>query len=184
LISLSGQRNRAGAIIDVRCMISLVPFDRSHLPATLRWVQDDDIRAGILLDRRIDAESHAHWFESASRDSSQKLYAILDGAVHIGNFGFRSIVPDDRCADLWIYLGAGSRGRGAGFAAVLVGLKIGFGDLGLRRITLIVRTDNAAAIRVYKKAGFAEEGILRGGAHFGGRPVDVLRMAKFAPSAA
>jgi hypothetical protein len=58
------------------------------------------------------------------------------------------------------------------------GLDKGFGEVGLRKIVLIVRTDNAAAIRLYRQAGFADEGVLRGEVLFEGRPVDVLRMAK------
>jgi putative acetyltransferase len=50
--------------------------------------------------------------------------------------------------------------------------------LNIRRIELTVYTDNAAAIRLYRKFGFEEEGVLRDYAYRNGRFADVLTMAR------
>jgi RimJ/RimL family protein N-acetyltransferase len=157
-------------------MIALASFDASHLKATYRWIQQPDIRAGILFDRKVDQNSHAVWFATAMQDRSQAHYAILENNVHIGNFGYRNIDLHDGRGDLYMYLDADSRGRGAGTDALSAGLDKGFGEVGLRKITLIVRTDNVSAIHIYRKAGFAHEGLLKAEVMFEGKPVDVRRM--------
>jgi RimJ/RimL family protein N-acetyltransferase len=67
----------------------------------------------------------------------------------------------DRCARsarLSIYIGeASARGRGVGQWAVREAVRLAFDALGLERVWLTVRHDNAAARRAYEHAGFAAE---------------------------
>jgi len=80
-------------------------------------------------------------------------------------------------AELQIRIGdAADRGRGVGSEAVGLLLRFAFDDLNLQRVQLHVFADNAAAIRVYEKAGFVREGVLRQAAHIGGKYVDVVLM--------
>ena len=65
---------------------------------------------------------------------------------------------------------------GFGRAAVELLLDHAFDTLGLTRVYLHVRADNAAARRVYVACGFLEEGRLRGHAFKAGRWEDVLVM--------
>jgi ribosomal protein S18 acetylase RimI-like enzyme len=51
--------------------------------------------------------------------------------------------------------------------------------LGLEKIELQVYTENKAAIALYKKLGFKEEGLLKKYRKLGDRYFDVLSMAKF-----
>ena len=51
-----------------------------------------------------------------------------------------------------------------------------FRDLNLRRLTIQVFATNARAERVYEKAGFVREGVLRGAAHIDGGYVDITVM--------
>jgi putative acetyltransferase len=55
---------------------------------------------------------------------------------------------------------------------------------GLLRIELTVWADNARAIRLYEKYGFALEGRLRAYGFRDGRYVDALGMARLNPNAA
>jgi RimJ/RimL family protein N-acetyltransferase len=52
-------------------------------------------------------------------------------------------------------------GKGYGFEASILILKYAFHELNLNRIFLTVREDNINAIKLYKKVGFKEEGLLR-----------------------
>jgi RimJ/RimL family protein N-acetyltransferase len=53
----------------------------------------------------------------------------------------------------------------------------GFDTLNLNRIHLTVFEDNAAAVRVYEKAGFRREGVLRQGQWREGRYWDLHMMS-------
>ncbi|KAF9077640.1 acyl-CoA N-acyltransferase [Rhodocollybia butyracea] len=52
-----------------------------------------------------------------------------------------------------------------------------FRELGLHRLTLEVFCNNKAAVKLYKKAGFIEEGVLRKASWSDGKWQDVFSMA-------
>jgi RimJ/RimL family protein N-acetyltransferase len=52
---------------------------------------------------------------------------------------------------------------------------------GITRVTLEVRADNSAAIRLYQKAGFQQEALMRRAMRFDGVYFDALQMSWLAP---
>lgn len=83
---------------------------------------------------------------------------------HVGDLGMG--VRDD-----W-------RGRGVGTALLEAALALADGWLQLRRIELQVYAGNAAAIALYVKHGFVQEGLHRAFAYRDGCYVDALTMAR------
>ncbi|WP_373047500.1 GNAT family N-acetyltransferase [Vulgatibacter sp.] len=83
-------------------------------------------------------------------------------------------------------LGMGVRddwqGRGVGSALLRAAVELADGWLQLRRIELEVYADNAAAIALYTRAGFVEEGRHRDFAFRDGAYVDALSMARLRPT--
>jgi RimJ/RimL family protein N-acetyltransferase len=61
-------------------------------------------------------------------------------------------------AEFRIALRADKTGKGLGGAITTMTLTRGFTDIGLSRIHLIVRKNNSAAIRLYSRLGFSEQG--------------------------
>ncbi|MGH7639917.1 MAG: GNAT family N-acetyltransferase [Candidatus Dormibacteria bacterium] len=64
----------------------------------------------------------------------------------------------------WLSMGIGEeqdRRRGFGAEAAQLALRFAFDELGLHRLTLDVISDNLAALGLYRKLGFKEEGRLR-----------------------
>ncbi|MBN1541035.1 GNAT family N-acetyltransferase [candidate division KSB1 bacterium] len=62
--------------------------------------------------------------------------------------------------------------KGYGSEAVRLMCRYGFEILNLNRIQLVVSSENAAAVRVYEKAGFRIEGTLRQAMYRNGRYID------------
>nr|WP_199064462.1 GNAT family N-acetyltransferase [Chromobacterium sp. ASV5] len=83
-------------------------------------------------------------------------------------------------AGLGITVRAGCRSRGVGSALMAALMELADDWLGLRRIELTVFCDNAAAIALYRKFGFAEEARLRAYALRDGAYHDVCLMARLA----
>ena len=54
-----------------------------------------------------------------------------------------------------------ARGKGVGFTATGILLKMAFKEYGLHRVYLSVFADNAAAIKMYERCGFRLEGEFR-----------------------
>ncbi len=67
--------------------------------------------------------------------------------------------------------------RGFAAAAAQAVTACSFETLGLIRIDALVRTDNAASVRVSEKLGYQREGLLRRAVLQGGVPVDHLLCA-------
>jgi RimJ/RimL family protein N-acetyltransferase len=80
-------------------------------------------------------------------------------------------------AEIGIGVCASARGRGIG-RALMLGVEHWAAQAGIRRLHLSVVTTNAPAVALYRRLGFAEEGILRASAKVDGGFVDELAMAK------
>lgn len=107
------------------------------------------------------------------------LVAELDGQV-VGTLG---LVAESRprrqhCGSIGMAVHDDFAGRGVGGAFLAAALELADRWLALRRIQLEVFTDNAPAIGLYEKFGFAIEGTLRDYAFRDGEYVDAYAMAR------
>ena len=111
------------------------------------------------------------------------LVAERDGKV-VGSAGMHSTGPSLRrrhVVVIGLSVVAGAQRQGVG--TVLMQALCDYADrwLGVLRIELTVYVDNAAAIALYRKFGFATEGRHRGYALRDGRYVDAFAMARLHP---
>lgn len=160
------------------------------LPRLHRWYQTPELYEHLVgaFTPRSEAEAVAYmqrWL--APSRTELRLGIEADGPAGPRLVGLAFFAPIDREAgeaELQIMIGEpGERGRGVGRAAVAALMARGFGDLGLRRITLKVLETNLAARRVYERSGFEVVGEAPP-AEKGGRPVRVLVMAADQPRSA
>lgn len=92
------------------------------------------------------------------------LQTFRDRRAHVGSIGI--FVHDDYQ----------NRGIGSQLMAAIIDLAENW--LNLKRLELIVNTDNPSAIRLYEKFGFEKEGTLRKNAFRDGAYIDAYTMAK------
>ena len=124
---------------------------------------------------RADAEA---WVALQSGRDPVEPFAICDAAGPIGGIGLWTREGDLRhSAEFGYWLGKSFWGRGITTAAAQVVTAYGFETLGLIRIDALVRTDNAASVRVLEKVGYQREGLLRRAILQDGVPVDHLLYA-------
>lgn len=87
---------------------------------------------------------------------------ICETNLHIGNIDISSINWINRTGIYNIIIGnREQQGQGYAFEASIALLDHAFNRLNLNRIQLGVEVENKAAIKLYKKIGFIEEGLLR-----------------------
>ncbi|MDR6992329.1 putative acetyltransferase [Luteimonas sp. 3794] len=110
-----------------------------------------------------------------------QLVAEDRGAV-VGAAGFDVIQHPRRrhVANLGMAVSNDRRGEGIGTALLMAAIDTAERWHGVRRIELEVYVDNAAAIALYARHGFAEEGLARAYALRDGAYVDVMLMARLA----
>jgi len=112
------------------------------------------------------------------------LVAEVDGGL-VGNAGLNPVgnaLRRRHAMGLGITVAKEWQGRGVGSQLMVALLDVADRWLGCLRIELTVYTDNAAAIALYRKFGFAGEGTHRASALRDGRYVDALAMARLHPN--
>ena len=140
--------------------------------AVVRWTaqapfRDDGFWAGFYRERGALAE----------------LVAERDGRVlgHLGIIG--SSAPRRRhVASFGIAVGASDQGQGAGSALMAAMISLCDGYLNIVRLELGVDPDNAGAIALYEKFGFARESTSRFTVFSNGRYAHTLNMVRFHPA--
>jgi putative acetyltransferase len=122
-------------------------------------------------------EETRRWFEGLG--PADLLLVAETGGEVVGNGGLHRADGRRRHAAT---LGMGVReawqGRGIGRAILTALVDTADNWLDLRRLELTVYTDNARAIALYERFGFAREGVMRAYAYRGGTYVDALLMAR------
>jgi RimJ/RimL family protein N-acetyltransferase len=119
--------------------------------------------------------------DSVAGDAAQ--FVALDGATVVG---WADIFPAwadavKHCGTLGMGLLPSHRRQGLGerlLRACLAKARV----QGLTRVELHVRADNAAAIRLYERVGFAREAVMRQAMRFDGVYYDALQMSLLLPA--
>lgn len=107
---------------------------------------------------------------------------LKDTGEHIGNIKIDPVNTRHGLGEYGILMGEPSHwGKGYAGEASLRIIDYCFGVRNLRKITLGVVVDNAAAVRLYQSLNFLTEGIYRKHGYYDGAFRDVLRMALFNP---
>jgi len=161
--------------------VRLRELARSDLDAINRWRNDPDVVA--LLGgsfRHVCMTVDERWYESylANRATNVRLAIERGDGTMVGAVYLVGIDWLNRSAEFAIWIGdAASQGKRVGEAATRLMLAHAFDDLNLERVHLTVLGHNERAIRLYRKVGFVEEGVLRRAAFKGGQYRDLLAMA-------
>lgn len=156
---------------------------RSDLPRFVEWLNDPDVRDGLLLYLPLSQEDEEAWFENMLKTPAPQRPMVIevhhrDDWVMIGNCGLHVIDWRIRSAEAGIFIGDPSNwNKGYGTEVMRLLLRHGFYTLNLNRIALEVFQTNPRAIRAYEKAGFVQEGRKRQGMYRDGEYIDILLMS-------
>jgi len=161
--------------------VYLRALEISDLERVLAWHNDSSLyeRLGGNF-RWISRTAEEEWVRRRTIYSTSEVnlaICLSDTHEHIGNVYLREIDWVARHAEFHIFIATQlHRGRGYGESVIRQVLNHAFDDLGLRRIFLFVLASNEPAIRLYRKCGFKDEGLLRQHVFKNGRFEDVLVM--------
>lgn len=167
--------------------------DQARPQVRLRPLEREDLRFVHELDNN---ESVMHyWFEEAYEafvelcdlydkhihDQSERRFIAVAGEEPVGLVELVEINHIHRRAEFQIIIAPAHQGKGYAQAGTLLGIEYAFTVLNLYKLFLVVDSDNLAALAVYRKLGFREEGILRHEFFVNGEYKDAIRMAIFQP---
>jgi RimJ/RimL family protein N-acetyltransferase len=123
-----------------------------------------------------DAEQWMRHCEASWQNRSEfplGIFELASGKV-IGGTGINQLNPIYKIGNLGYWVGTPFTGRGVARAAALMAADIGFNDLGLTRLEIVVLTHNLASQRVAEAVGARKECIARNRLYFQGRPSDAF----------
>lgn len=148
---------------------------------SIEWRQDPEIWS-MLVGRRyfVSEQIERKWIESTYDNSTQVTLAICDSATntHIGNISLKNIDFFNKSASFAILIGNKDYWRGGyGTQATLLLLHHAFIDLGLERVQSIILSDNIGSVRMHKKCGFEQEGVLRNAVYKSGNHQNLIIMS-------
>lgn len=144
---------------------ALRPTDRL---AIRRWMRDPSVIGFTVVVpgpeyeavAPYDAASADRYLELLMRDPGRRSFAILADDVHVGNVGLKDLDLVRKTSACFIEIGAHTaRRRGVGEAALRLLLDVAFQEMQLESVRLGVFAFNTAAIRLYRKVGFVDDGI-------------------------
>ena len=146
----------------------------------LSWLNDTEVTryvdAGFFPVTKRDLYEYYRKIKSSKTDI---MFAIVENKhrKHIGNIKLGGINWIHRFADLGIMIGdKESRGKGYGTEACRLVLEYAFKRLNLNKVFLGCHSNNTAALKAYKKAGFRVEGRLKKMLNVDGKYVDKILM--------
>lgn len=160
--------------------LRLSPLRAGDVKHLFHWVNERDLVLHSAPFKPISEAQHRAWFRRIQRHDDASIFGIrLSNPDRlIGYCQLRAVDPVHRNAELQIRLGASDEwGKGYGTEAVAKLLRFAFLDRNLHRVYLHVFATNKAAMRLYEKAGFVREGLMRQAAFIDGEYLDIVLMA-------
>ena len=143
------------------------------------WLNDRQVNAYLETHEATVESLRAYIREKRANGDCLFLGVFLkDGSLHIGNVKLEPIDRQKKEATFGLLIGDKYFwGGGYGTEATRLIVGYAFDSLGLDRVTLGVRGDHKAAIRVYEKVGFSVDNVDKGGARNGDDVFDSVTMS-------
>ncbi|GAA3971120.1 GNAT family N-acetyltransferase [Gordonia caeni] len=154
-------------------------LERADLPFVHRLFNDPEVTRYWFVEPTHSLAAMEDQFGRRLHDTSERRFVIDDAGRRCGIVELVDIDLRHRNCEFQIIVAPDCQGNGYAGAATRDALRYAFAVLNLHKVHLLVDNTNAAAIHVYQKAGFVNEGVLREEYFADGTYQDVTRMAIF-----
>jgi len=165
--------------------VYLSEYSKDELKLVKDLINDWDIQEYLNPDTIIPLtyEDELEWFES-NRKHIEKDYSFairtIEDNIYLGGCGYRNVNYKNRTCYIGIMISNKEfQNKGYGSEALDLLINYIFYEMNLRKIILMVFSNNERAIHVYKKLGFHIEGTLKEQVFRNGKYIDEHIMAKF-----
>lgn len=172
--------------------LNLRPISRKSITTDsqniVKWVADPDtsqaLRYFSFFQGAITLGRQLQYFTQILNSSNDQMFVIeTTTGEFLGTCGLHEIDwANDNLRIGIIIFNKNYWRRGYGTAALNLLLRFAFKTLKMNKVYLTARADNDLAIKIYKKLGFQEEGVMRSEYRVkGGVYIDLLMMSILAP---
>lgn len=144
------------------------------------WRNKKSVRQYMYTDHLISIDEHENWFQSIMKDSGVNKYYMF--YVHGVPYGFVSITDINlvhKTCSWAFYIGPENPPIGTGAAMEYFALETIFDVMDIRKLSCEVLSTNEAVIKLHKKFGFSQEGVLKEQIYKYGNYADVVLLSIF-----
>lgn len=143
-------------------MIKIELLKEKHLTDRVKMLNDPEITKYLNVHESFTLEKTIEWYRTTRRNTCKRYdYVFIHDNSIIGMGGLTNISEINSNAELYMYLSTEFQGKGLGFESLIGLCRTGFLSLALHKIYLYTFLLNVRANKMYEKAGFKQEGILR-----------------------
>jgi [ribosomal protein S5]-alanine N-acetyltransferase len=169
--------------------VELFLLEPAHVSAAyVDWLADPQVNRFLESRFAVHDLASTQRYVASMLSAANTLFLGIRSAElrrHVGNIKLGPIDSHHGLGEIGIMIGdRAAWGRGIASDAIDVLCRIGFEQLGLRKLTAGCYASNAGSARAFARAGFTHEATRP--AHFllDGRPEDLILMARHAPASA
>ena len=159
--------------------VYLRAIEMEDAPRFVEWLNDPEVRCYLARNfPPLNLGREREWIENLYKDQNSVTFAMVlkESDKLIGSTGL-DVDWRNRHAAFGIAIGDKTEwSKGYGTEATKLVVRYGFDTLNLNRIFLTVFDHNPRAMRVYEKAGFVKEGVLRQDRYVNGAYRDAIVM--------
>ena len=159
---------------------ALRPMTDDDLDIVFRWRNSEQVRPFMYTTHEISETEHLAWWARVQGDPTKRYsFFEMDGRP----IGFSSVVDIDTSngtASWGFYIGAEDAPQGSGSVMEFLTLEEAFGPLHIRKLTCEVLAFNERSLKMNRKFGYVQEGVLRAHKLHDGTYEDVVLLALFA----
>jgi len=161
--------------------IRLEPLSIDHLDHIMTWINDPAVTFYFAhLSETITREQEHAFVSRLVTSNTDRIFSIFEDDIYVGQIGISKIYWPAKNGRIGIMLPRYAWGRGIAKAAVHQLLEHAFGALGLHKLWVIIRSDNAKSLHLWESLGFQREGHLRDEYFVNERYYDMVRLARLA----
>ncbi|PMV25331.1 MULTISPECIES: GNAT family N-acetyltransferase [unclassified Pseudomonas] len=157
-------------------------FTEAHLEGVAALYNEPAVCRQVL---QMPFQSVEMWRKRLVMDNERRLQLVaLHGGEVVGQLGLEQYlrVRQAHVGSFGMGVATAWQGKGVGSRLLTAALDVADNWMNLHRVELTVYADNEAAQRLYRKFGFAVEGVLRDYALRDGQFVDTVSMARLRQS--
>lgn len=135
----------------------------SELQNTVRdWRNSDDVKKYMFNEQNISTEEHRNWLKSLENSNKSITFVIFYENSPIGIVSLVNINNYHKTADWGFYIfSQENRGKGIGTNVLYKLINYAFNEINIIKLNCEALETNSNVIQLYKKMGFAVEGIRR-----------------------
>ncbi|PDT81736.1 UDP-4-amino-4,6-dideoxy-N-acetyl-beta-L-altrosamine N-acetyltransferase [Sinorhizobium sp. BJ1] len=157
----------------------LRPATDDDLTIMRTWRNTPSVREKMYTWHEISEDEHHQWWERTKSTNVHRYFIYEFRNTPVGVVSFNNIDERNQNAS-WAFYASPDAERGTGSRMEILALDYAFFDLRLHKLSCEVLEFNTSVIKLHKKFGFVEEGILRQQYQRDGKFYDIHRLGVLA----